>query len=107
ESGQQLWSFEPETPGLATPVIFDGTVYAGGEGGDLYALDAASGSERWHSHIGKIASARAIGSGGIFFHFVGDLVAVDLTTGIETWRSAVGGIWSSPAVAANTVFAGG
>src|SRR5436305_637827 len=58
----QLWSFDLGAvtimqPVLATDVIVNGSpkdlVYIGAEHGDLYAIDAASGTMVWHRNLGS------------------------------------------------------
>ncbi len=107
ETGQQLWAFAPESPGLATPAVFEEVVYVGGLGGRLYALDSVTGVIVWDTEIGDTASAPAVGPGTVFAHAGGNLVAVDAQTGAERWRATAGGVWSSPTLAGNAVIVGG
>jgi outer membrane protein assembly factor BamB len=43
ETGEEVWSFDAGAPIVATPVVVDGTVYIGTDGGQLLSLDSRSG----------------------------------------------------------------
>ena len=51
----------------ASPTVAGGVVYVGGNNGNLYALDAISGSELWHYNTGSpIVSAVTIDHGVLY-----------------------------------------
>ena len=104
-TGEERWSYRPTVPGLATPTVVDGVVYAGGPAG-LVALDAKSGEEIWTSPIGDVFSAPAVSDKTVIVHTNRDMVAVDASTGQERWRANTGGSWSTPAVAGDAVYVG-
>ena len=113
----QLWSFDLGAvtimqPVLATGVIVDGSpkdlVYMGAEHGDLYAIDAASGTMVWHRNLGSQQTSCGDIPDGIFGvsgspfldrannrMFVvggdGNMYALDLSTGdtLSGWPVAV------------------
>jgi outer membrane protein assembly factor BamB len=105
ETGEQLWSFSPGSPGLNTPAVVDGVVYAGGDGG-IYAVDAASGDQIWNAPIGEGISAPAVGEGLVVMHTRNDLVAVDASSGEERWRFETRGSWSAPTLVDGIVYVG-
>jgi outer membrane protein assembly factor BamB len=95
----------------SSPAVVDGTVYVGARDGILYAIDAATGRERWRNdhHVSWVNTSPAVSAGHVYAgssdaQFV---QAVDAATGREVWRAKADGIvWSSPAVAGGTVYVG-
>ncbi|MDP2953148.1 MAG: PQQ-binding-like beta-propeller repeat protein, partial [Chloroflexota bacterium] len=49
-TGEDMWSFEAGSWILGTPVVQNGVLYLGAE--QVYALDAATGKERWRRPVG-------------------------------------------------------
>jgi polyvinyl alcohol dehydrogenase (cytochrome) len=114
----------------ASPAIVDGTVYVGDWSGRFYALDLATGDERWtfdapvHPTVysGQIVSSAAVVPRGnedeerlVLFGSGRTLYALDAGTGEEVWNHDVnpdGGpddpseIQSSPVVVDDTVLFG-
>jgi hypothetical protein len=77
---------------LSWPVVVDGVVYAGGLDGAFYAIDAASGAQRWRLETGAIGSmaAPAVADGIVYAGAQdGLLLAVDAASGQERWRAVV------------------
>ncbi|HVT39773.1 MAG TPA: PQQ-binding-like beta-propeller repeat protein [Gemmatimonadaceae bacterium] len=133
-TGQRRWSFKTgsELPWpwghesgdhyLSSPSLDAGAVIFGAGDGNVYALDAATGKERWHVHTeGRVRSSPAIDRGRIFVGSAdGVLYALDAATGATAWRYRTEGaslsskdygfdrrtIQSSPAVADGIVFVG-
>ena len=50
----------------SSPAVSGGLVYVGSNDGYLYALDAASGTERWRFGDGRVISSPAV-SGGLVY----------------------------------------
>lgn len=133
--GTVRWRFDPpedrDDPGDgkhlvgSAPAVADGTVYVGGrylsDAGDyarLYALDAATGEEKWrfapNSDGGNRVSTPAVAGGRVYATVTGrGILAFDARSGAVEWeltaRRAVGwnGVVSSPAVANGVVYATG
>ena len=88
----------------------DGTVYVGSDDGNLYAVDAATGTEEWAFETeNSVNSSPTVVNGTVY---VGsndhNLYAVDTATGTEKWAFETGGlVMSSPTVADGTVYVGG
>ena len=113
-SPKVLWSFETSFSfSASSPVVVDQVAYVGDSDG-VYALDAATGEQRWHFDAGQWASAAALKDDVIY---VGGtdlgadideyyLYALDATTGEERWRFEAGGSVTSPAVADGIVYVG-
>lgn len=102
---------------LSSPVVARGVVYFGSGDGNVYAVDAASGTLKWKFQTGDVVHASPaladgtlyIGSWDTFFY------ALDAMTGKEKWRYKTGedhdiynqtGIQSSAVVADGVVYFG-
>jgi outer membrane protein assembly factor BamB len=88
---EDLWDFFLSSPviGVNGPGINKGpTVYFGSSDGNLYALDATSGSLKWKFHTeGIIHSSPALYEGNIYFgSWDTYMYAVDAQTGKEIWK---------------------
>lgn len=122
-SGEERWRFDTEGTRLesakfgfdrrtvqSSPSVEGGTVYVGARDGFLYALDAATGRERWRfdHQVSWVNTSPAVSEGTVYAGSSdGQFVqAVDAATGRERWRAKTGVTWSSPAVAGPLVFSG-
>lgn len=108
-TGKLLWKYEylcpytvsyPSGPRV-TPLVRDGKVYALGAMGDLYCLDAASGTKVWHRNLVKdydLPGPQAWGfaahpllHGDLLYTLVGGknsaIVAFHKDTGKEVWKA--------------------
>jgi len=107
KDGSEIWHFSPRKPGLFTPAIAEGVVYAGGSGGTLYAIDAERGKQRWTQKTGEIWTSPAItGSELVVQTFDGRLLSLDLDKGEARWEVESPGAWASPVVAGETIYVG-
>jgi outer membrane protein assembly factor BamB len=102
---------------LSSPTIAHGVVYFGSGDGNIYALDAASGTLKWKHPTGDVVHASpAVANGTVF---VGSwdsyFYALDAATGAGKWRFKTGedpkvhnqvGIQSSAAVVDGVVYFG-
>jgi len=70
---------------LSSPVIANGVLYLGVGDGNIYAFDAASGTEQWSSHTGReIYSSPAVVNGTVYVGaLTGDVYAFDLAGGTQ------------------------
>jgi outer membrane protein assembly factor BamB len=91
------------------PAVVDGTIYAGVShpedlgSGELVAIDAATGAERWRVPLGLPLARSPSVVGGVAYVTASDwqdgpsmLVAVDAITGAVSWRIDALGAWASP-----------
>jgi eukaryotic-like serine/threonine-protein kinase len=87
----------------SSPVVSDGTVYAGSLDGHLYALTADTGKIIWtFSTAGKIRATPAVDQGTVYIGSWDKLFyALDAQTGQIRWTSPVGGEVQSTALVAN------
>ncbi len=92
ELGGVLWRFETMGPVRSSPTIAGGTVYVGSTDGSLYAVDAASGAERWHAAVGSpVSSSPAVAHGLVIFGSRdGAFHAVRSSTGELEWKFDTG-----------------
>ncbi|OGU25674.1 MAG: hypothetical protein A2X66_09190 [Ignavibacteria bacterium GWA2_54_16] len=96
---------------VSSPSLANGIVTVGCRDGFLYAVDAATGKQKWSNNheISWVLSTPAIDDGKVF---VGSsdaqfFQAVDQASGQEIWRYRGGGpIWSSAAVAGPLLYFG-
>ena len=122
-TGATRWTFETEGVKLnsadfgfdrrtvqSSPAVANGTVFVGARDGWIYALDAATGVEKWrYDHkVSWINTSPAVVDGVVYAgssdaQFV---QAIDAATGKEVWRETTGVTWSSPAVTGEVVYAG-
>lgn len=96
---------------ISSPVVVDGAVYIGSDAnGTMYALDAATGKEKWSVHLGWIDSSPAVVDGVVYVIQKSlSLYALDAETGDELWLFEGGTLAfsyrTSPAVVDGTVYA--
>lgn len=91
--------------GLAPSAAGD-VVYAAGHGGDLVALQAASGKILWQAKSRKaIGGGPGVGHGLVVVGTAdGEVAAFDQGTGVSRWTTFVGGeVISAPAIAPDAV----
>ena len=121
-TGQELWRFRVSERAFtaegsdswdagtwSSPAVVDGTVYTGSSDGHVYAVDAATGQERWKIKTrGDVWTSPAVANGTVYFgSYDTHLYAVDAATGAERWRYKTPyRIRSSPAVIGRVVVFG-
>lgn len=97
----------------ASPVIYDGVVYATGVSGRTIAVQLANGNRLWEENIGS-ASTPAISGNAMFIVDLQDnMVALDRTTGQAFWRTALPtvrkkrffSVWAGPTLAGGVLWA--
>jgi len=112
--GELMWRFEipdnTKLKGIRSSAAAEGAlVFFGADDGNVYALDAATGSSRWKfpTYAGVVAtpvihdSAVFVGNTRGFFH------AIDMRSGILRWKTDTGSpIYSSASVANNVALIG-
>jgi outer membrane protein assembly factor BamB len=102
---------------LSSPAIDADTVYVGSGDGNVYALDAQSGTLRWKFRTGNVVHASpAIANGMVYIgSWDSYFYALDAKSGQERWRFKTGedheianqvGIQSSALIADGTVYFG-
>ena len=83
EWGSEGWDYF-----TSSPVIAGDLLVIGSGDGSVYALDAATGNERWRLETGgRVRASPAVGGGVVFVGSAdGVLYAIDLETGDVEWR---------------------
>jgi len=108
-SGDERWRFSAPTGQLVlVGALGDGSVFAAGGDGRVYALDARSAALQWTFDAnGTLGSADAL-AGGVLYVSGGDraVYAVDARTGDQLWRQAVTGQPGAIAVVRDRVYIG-
>ncbi|MDP2950400.1 MAG: PQQ-binding-like beta-propeller repeat protein [Chloroflexota bacterium] len=96
-TGEDRWSFEARRWILGTPVVQDGVLYLGAA--QVYALDAATGKERWHRPVGGgVARPIAVAEGVVAVASSdGHVVLIDAWNGkrrlsFRLWFASTGGL---------------
>lgn len=102
---------------LSSPLVWNGAVYFGSGDGNVYALDAATGAEKWKFKTGDVVHASPAIADGMLFIGSWDsyFYALDAATGAVKWKFKTGedpdihnqqGIQSSAAVMDGVVYFG-
>lgn len=119
ETPEVVWQFETGGKVVASPAVVNGVVYitSGTGDGNLYAVDAATGDERWRFQINLIdhplaASSSPTVEDGVVYVGSNDgfLYALDVDSGAALWRWQAGGdpggtrVESSPVAADGVVY---
>jgi len=87
------WKFPTGDRVVASPVWSEGTIYFGGDDGNIYAVEAKSGRQLWrHSTGGPAPCTPAVVDGALYVvSYDGKLHALDAHTGGVKWKFATGG----------------
>ena len=107
--GGRIWSFATTQYVQAGIAVANGVVYAGGNDGRVYALDAAGGHQIWAFPTnGAIQSGIAVADGAVYAGSADhNVYAVRASNGHWIWNSPVGGFMSSGIAVANGAVYGG
>ena len=82
ESVTDRWTFDTGGSLSVQPIVVDGTVYVGNTDGQLYAIDAQNGTERWSRSHDATLDAGVVVDGGIVYLPAGNrLLAYSAATG--------------------------
>ncbi len=104
------WKFKTGGRVYSSPAVVGGVAYVGSTDGNLYAIDAATGAEKWRFKTGDdpvihnqtgIQSSAAVANGIVYFGCRDSkLYALDAATGAKKWAADNKGSWviGSPAV---------
>jgi len=86
------WRYQTSGAVRSSPVVSNGTVYVGSSDGELYALDASSGSLRWRFDAGSaVLSSPAVANGRAYVQgYDGTVYALDARSGATVWQRKTG-----------------
>ncbi|MER5383556.1 serine/threonine-protein kinase [Streptomyces sp. NPDC002688] len=105
-SGRARWKRPLSGVGLGSPVVGDGVVYLNSVDDHLYALDAATGEQRWRILAAGPGSPAVAGGIAYVGGADGGLHAVDAVTGERRWvHHADSFVSGRPVVAGGAVYA--
>jgi outer membrane protein assembly factor BamB len=108
--GGVKWKLDTGGPVRSSPVVVDGLVYVGSNGGHFHAVDADTGKSKWRIPVkGGVLSSACVADGTVYFGGNdGRLYAADARTGQVKW-TAKGRrrMTTSPAVAHGLCFVEG
>jgi eukaryotic-like serine/threonine-protein kinase len=79
---------------LSPPAVVNGVVYIGAEDGNVYALNAATGAEKWSYPTGVeiVNSSPAVVNGVVYIgSYNGEVYALNAATGAKEWSYTTGG----------------
>jgi outer membrane protein assembly factor BamB len=96
------WYFSTDGRINSSPAIVNGTIYVGSNDNHLYAIDAATGSQKWSYKTAEdlvardfiirkdVSTSPAVSNGTVYFgHADGGLFALDADSGEERWTKDV------------------
>ena len=107
-SREVLWRRELDAGALTSPTVVDGTLFVGGPGGSLLALETESGDQQWSAAPGPVLGEPTVVDGRLYATGGDVVAAADADTGDPLWSAEVVGDGSrSVAVVDGTVFVGG
>lgn len=109
-SGRERWRFETSGQVSASPIVAEGRVFFGQQGGDknFYTVDAATGQLVWRRTLGWAWVGAGFSEGNLFIGTVeGEIHCVRAHDGHVLWTHATnGGVYPHPATDADNVYTG-
>jgi outer membrane protein assembly factor BamB len=115
--GKRLWSKSLPSRTESSPIVHNGVLYFGTEGGGIYALYAKTGRVKWRASTGGAVKASPALSGSTLYvgDYSGRMYAFWARTGRQRWSTGTAGskfgfasgrFYSTPAAGFGRVFAG-
>jgi outer membrane protein assembly factor BamB len=105
--GPPLARWRIETDGVisSAAAVIDGVLFVANWRGDLYAVDAQTGSERWRASLGSLIAESPIAGAGLVYVGLNDgsVAAVDAATGRLRWRVETAGHPAAPVLAGDAL----
>src|SRR5882762_10133813 len=89
EFHKRKWNLHVKAPFVSSPVVSGGTVYIGSGNHLFYALDLATGGEKWLFQTeGRVQGSAAVSNGSVFFgSYDSNFYCLDAATGNLKWKS--------------------
>ena len=87
------WKFHTGGMVIGSPAVSGGVIYFGSTDGNLYAVNAESGTLKWKFETkSRIPSSPAVSRGSVYFAaYDGAFYAIDALTGTLKWKFQTGG----------------
>lgn len=110
-NGYLIWRFRTNGPIVSSPVSDGNLVYFGSGDGNVYAINAESSKEKWHTALGSgqpIVASPVVHNGALYIGSTdGYLYCLDATTGKEKWKFRTeAAITAMPFVSGNVILIG-
>lgn len=88
ENPTLAWRFDSGSEILASPIVAEGTVFFTNRQGFLYAVDAATGTQKWRVNVGPyvLRTTPTYQDGALYLVAGFDAMSLDASTGEERWR---------------------
>jgi eukaryotic-like serine/threonine-protein kinase len=97
------WTFATPEYVFSSPTISNGTLFAGCDDGNLYAINVKTGAKKWAVSTGyAVRSSPIVANNNVIFSAYGGVYALDVETGRQIWKYE-STEWCSNPVAANDV----
>lgn len=101
---EEAWTFRAQA-GMATPPTLAGeSLFAGSVDDSLYALDAATGEQRWAFDVGDEPRLVHVAGEEVFVTSSREIYGLDVATGEERFHADIGVNLSRPIVTGNTLY---
>lgn len=106
--GSVRWKSDPKLRAAAPSSASHGLVFQPIDGGQVVALDASSGDERYRVTIGaQVTAPVAVTDRAFVADIMGDVTAFEPSNGSIVWKSSVAHpIWAAPAVTGSILVVG-
>jgi outer membrane protein assembly factor BamB len=105
-----VWTFKTENKLWSKPLVADGVVYLPSLDHKLYALNAATGTEKWRfdQSEASLGSTPVLKDGVLYFgSFNSNFYAVSAADGKLIWKQPTSGwVWSEATIAGDTIYVG-
>lgn len=104
----EKWTFRSQANISTCPVVSDGAVYFGASDEfQIYAVDAATGQEKWKFGTGLIHHPPAVHDGVVYAVSFDNLYALDAQTGTPKWSiNTARESLKAPVISGDTIFVG-
>lgn len=104
-----VWAYTTDHGVWATPLLVEDTLYFASLNHNLYALDAATGEERWTANLEGAAAATPVYLDGMLYigSFAKKIFQIDAETGEIVNTYATGDwVWGAPVIFDGVLYAG-
>lgn len=93
------WKYAPSLPLNGQPVLFDNTIYAATSDGNIYAIEAHTGDEKWTEELSEsgVDYSPAITNNRLLLSTVSNVIAYDLSGSFQ-WRIPLEGTPIAPTI---------
>lgn len=106
-----LWSYTTSVAVESSPAVIDGMIYVASDDGNVYCLEAYTGTKMWNFTVGAPAqhvSSPAVFNGLLYVgSYSGAIYCLNASTGAQVWNLVTGDhVYSSPTVVDGKVYIG-